>query len=115
MSNPTEVCRLGAWRREEMDIGAWLGGLGLGQYEAAFREHHIETDLLPALTDQHLGELGIPLGHRLRILRAVRELVGDVPQAIVPLLQEAPERRHLTIMFCDLVGSTALTARPDPE
>jgi class 3 adenylate cyclase/predicted ATPase len=98
-----------------MDIGAWLGGLGLGQYEAAFREHHIEADVLPELTDQHLGELGIPLGHRLRILRAVRELAGGVLPAIEPLLQEAPERRHLTIMFCDLVGSTALTARLDPE
>jgi len=93
-----------------MDIGTWLDGLGLGQYEAAFRENEIDADVLPELTDQHLKQLGVSLGHRLKILRAVRELVGDAPKPL-----EAADRRQLTVMFCDLVGSTELTARLDPE
>ena len=57
-----------------MDVGDWLRGLGLGQYEAAFRESEIEADVLGELTDQHLKDLGVSLGNRLRILRAIREL-----------------------------------------
>jgi class 3 adenylate cyclase len=104
-----------------MDVGDWLRSLGLGQYEAAFRESEIEADVLPELTDQHLKDLGVPLGHRLKMLRAIRGPVGDAavkaqPAALPePKPQDAAERRQLTVMFCDLVGSTALAARLDPE
>src|SRR5690349_20370876 len=98
-----------------MDVGTWLRSLGLGQYEGLFREQAIEADILPELTDRHLSELGIPLGHRLRMLRAIRELADDPPAAAAVETPDAPERRQLTVMFCDLVGSTALTAQLDPE
>ena len=84
-------------------------GLGLGQYEQAFRENDIDADLLPTLTMDDLRELGIAsLGHRKRLLSAIASLGKGlrVPQA---------ERRQLTVMFVDLVGSTALSARLDPE
>jgi class 3 adenylate cyclase/predicted ATPase len=96
-----------------MDVGTWLRGLGLGQYEAAFRESEIDIDVLPELTDQHLKGLGVSLGHRLKMLRAIRELAGDAPIKVPR--QDAADRRQLTVMFCDLVGSTALTAQLDPE
>jgi len=98
-----------------MDVGTWLRGLGLEQYEVLFREQVIEADILPELTDQHLIELGVPLGHRLRLLRAVRELASERPLATEPMAPDTPERRQLTVMFCDLVGSTELTAQLDPE
>jgi class 3 adenylate cyclase len=104
-----------------MDIGAWLRGLGLGQYEGTFRESEIDADVLPELTDQHLKDLGVSLGHRLKMLRAIRELATGEPLADRPAAQPEPkpqdvaERRQLTVMFCDLVGSTALSARLDPE
>jgi class 3 adenylate cyclase/tetratricopeptide (TPR) repeat protein len=98
-----------------MDVGTWLGSLGLDQYEDLFREHEIEADILLELTDQHLRDIGIPLGHRLRMLRAIRQLATEA-QSIPDLRpQDNPERRQLTVMFCDLVGSTALTAQLDPE
>lgn len=59
-----------------MDVGTWLGGLGLDRYEAAFRENRIEADAVPELTDQRLKDIGVPLGHRLKMLRAARELGG---------------------------------------
>ena len=62
-----------------MDVGDWLRGIGLGQYEAAFRESEIEADVLAELTDQHLKDLGVSLGNRLRILRAIRELSVAAP------------------------------------
>ena len=104
-----------------MDIGGWLRGLGLEQYEAAFRENAIEFDVLPELTDLHLKDLGVSLGHRLKMLRAIRELAGEAfvkaqPTVVAePKPHDAAERRQLTVMFCDLVGSTALSARLDPE
>src|SRR5260221_10130745 len=97
-----------------MDVGTWLRDLGLDQYEVLFREQAIDADILPELTDRHLIELGIPLGHRLRILRAIRELANELLPAPVET-PDAPERRQLTAMFCDLVGSTELTAQLDPE
>ena len=60
-----------------MDVGTWLGSLGLGQYESAFREKQIEADTLPELSDGFLKDIGVPLGHRLRLLRAIRELAGQ--------------------------------------
>ncbi|HWY82159.1 MAG TPA: adenylate/guanylate cyclase domain-containing protein, partial [Roseiarcus sp.] len=104
-----------------MDVGDWLRGLGLGQYEAAFRESEIEADVLAELTDQHLKDLGVSLGNRLRILRAIRELsvTAPAPDEVAARPAQEPldgaERRQLTVMFCDLVGSTALSARLDPE
>jgi class 3 adenylate cyclase/tetratricopeptide (TPR) repeat protein len=93
-----------------MDIGAWLKGLGLGRYEAVFRDNEIDTNVLTELTEQHLSDLGVALGHRLKILRAIREQHGSEPQP-----QDAADRRQLTVMFCDLVDSTGLTAQLDPE
>ena len=94
-----------------MDVGTWLASLGLDQYEALFREHEIDADVLAELSDQHLSDLGIPRAHRARLLRAIRALVGETEQQAPGAL----ERRQLTVLFCDLVGSTALTARLDPE
>ncbi len=105
-----------------MDVGVWLRGLGFSHYEAVFRENEIDADVLPELTDSDLAELGVPLGDRKRLLRAIAALgpartpsqSGSPPPA--PLAQEnAAERRQLTVMFCDIVGSTALSARLDPE
>jgi class 3 adenylate cyclase/predicted ATPase len=98
-----------------MDVGTWLGSLGLDQYEDLFREHEIDADILPELTDQHLRDIGIPLGHRLRMLRAIRQFANDGDPNSGLRRHENPERRQLTVMFCDLVGSTALTAQLDPE
>ena len=98
-----------------MDVGSWLGSLGLDQYEDLFRKHEIDADILPELTDQHLKDLGVPLGHRLRLLRAIRALAGGTQTDFEFRPQNNPERRQLTLMVCDLVGSTALTAQRDPE
>src|ERR1700743_1248935 len=93
-----------------MDIGAWLKGLGLGRYEPIFRDNEIDTNVLTELTEQHLSDLGVALGHRLKILRAIREQYRTEPEP-----QDAADRRQLTVMFCDLVDSTALTALLDAE
>jgi class 3 adenylate cyclase/predicted ATPase len=106
-----------------VDVGAWLRNLGLGQYEVAFRENEIDVEVLPDLTDVDLEKLGVPLGHRKRLLKAITGLSSadggrrpSQPVAkIEPKPREAAERRQLTVMFCDLVGSTALAARLDPE
>jgi class 3 adenylate cyclase/predicted ATPase len=103
-----------------MDVGGWLRSLGLGQYEALFRASEIDADILPELTELDLEKLGVPLGHRKRLLRAISGLAAaETPAAPAALTgtkpQDAAERRQLTVMFCDLVGSTALSARFDPE
>src|SRR5215468_4291087 len=103
-----------------MDIGSWLRSLGLGQYEALFRASEIDADILPELTDVDLEKLGVPLGHRKRLLRAISGLAAGETLAVpAPSTRAKPhdaaERRQLTVMFCDLVGSTALSARFDPE
>jgi class 3 adenylate cyclase/predicted ATPase len=98
-----------------MDVGTWLASLGLDQYEPLFREHAIEADILPELTDQHLSDLGVPLGHRLRLLRAIGELASDGQLPSEPRTPGELERRQLTVLFCDLVGSTELTAELGPE
>src|SRR5882762_2400712 len=104
---------------ERMDLAAWLQGLGLGQYEGTFRENEIEADVLRDLTEADLEKLGLPLGPRKRILKAIANL-GEAQktseaESTAPPPQNAAERRQLTVMFCDLVGSTALSARLDPE
>src|SRR6516165_4846008 len=105
-----------------MDIGGWLRGLGLERYEPAFRENEIDEEVLPGLTADDLKDLGVVLvGHRRKLLDAIAALgasaAGTTPTAAVsdaPALAEA-ERRQLTVMFCDLVGSTALSVRFAPE
>ena len=106
-----------------MDVGALLRNLGLGQYEAAFRENEIDAEVLPDLTDADLEKLGVLMGHRKRLLKAIaglsrvdRERPSGQPAAEIESQPRDPaERRQLTVMFCDLVGSTAMSARLDPE
>jgi class 3 adenylate cyclase/predicted ATPase/ABC-type transport system involved in cytochrome c biogenesis ATPase subunit len=109
-----------------MDVGSWLRALGLGRYEPAFIENAIDSDVLPELTEGDLKKLGIPLGDRKRLIKAIKAITPGSPSAFVtsavggdePSGQPgvaAAERRHLTVMICDLVGSTALSARLDPE
>jgi class 3 adenylate cyclase/tetratricopeptide (TPR) repeat protein len=116
-----------------MDIAEWLRSLGLEQYEGAFRENAIDAEVLRDLTAEDLRELGVSLiGHRRRLLTAIADLRGEGP---LPVAETAPanplpdppalagegrvggeaERRQLTVMFCDLVGSTPLSQRFDPE
>jgi class 3 adenylate cyclase len=92
----------------------WLEKLGLGQYALRFAENGIDLSVLSELTDQDFDRLGVLLGHRRKMLRAIAELnQGElVAEQARP---HAAERRHLTVMFCDLVGSTELSARLDPE
>src|ERR1700730_13078547 len=100
-------------------IANWLTSLGLGEYAQRFAENQIDASVLRDLTDQDLEKIGIPLGHRKKMLRAIAELgeaVPTTPQAETgPNRQDTAERRQLTVMLCDLVGSTALSARLDPE
>jgi class 3 adenylate cyclase/predicted ATPase len=105
-----------------MDVAAWLRGLGLERYEQAFRDNEIDEKVLSSLTPEDLKDLGVTLvGHRRRLLDAIAALGAATPAATVtPGSGDAPapaeaERRQLTVMFCDLVGSTALSARLDPE
>src|SRR5450432_1512184 len=111
-----------------MDVLVWLRRLGLERYEVAFRENEIDETVLPSLTHETLKELGVTaLGHRLKLLDAVAALRADAsgkaPSADVATASNAPnvppedraERRQVTVMFSDLVGSTALSARMDPE
>ena len=101
-----------------MDVGDWLRQLGLEQYEPAFRANEIDAKVLPSLTAEDLKDLGVSLvGHRRRLLDAIAALGNDAPQAPssgAPAPASA-ERRQLTVMFCDLVGSTALSTQVDPE
>ena len=98
-------------------IADWLEKLGMSEYAQRFAENRIDFSVLPELTDQHLKDLGLPLGDRLKMLRAIREFSGAVPAApqAEPRSQDTAERRQVTVMFSDLVGSTALSARMDPE
>src|SRR6516225_2478199 len=101
-----------------MDIGGWLQSLGLEQYEAVFRENAIDADVLHDLTEDHLREMGLPLGARLKLLKAISALAPSAePTVVAPAGPPADtaERRQVTVMFSDLVGSTALSARMDPE
>src|SRR5215831_7024510 len=123
-----------------MDVGEWLRNLGLDQYEPAFRANEIDARVLPSLTAEDLRDLGVSLvGHRRRLLDAIATLRAEPAASALsvasiggsPLPNPLPgldpgitgegrvgaeaERRHLTVMFCDLVGSTELAARLDPE
>jgi class 3 adenylate cyclase len=108
-----------------LDIDGWLRRMGLDQYAQTFRENGIDLSVLPDLTDQDLEKLGVLVGHRRKLLRAIADLeavekgapavavAAASPLASRPL--DTAERRQLTVMFCDLVGSTAMSARLDPE
>lgn len=107
-----------------MDVGAWLRRLGLEQYEAAFRENEIDETVLPSLTAEDLKDLGVGLvGHRRKLLSAIAELraegaatpIFDTPPEKDKAAKDTAERRQVTVMFSDLVGSTSLSARMDPE
>src|SRR2546429_6816683 len=101
------------------DIAEWLTSIGLGEYAQRFAENRIDASVLRDLTDHDLEKIGIPLGHRKKMLRAIAEFGGTrdaTPSAATqPDRPDKAERRQLTVMFCDLVGSTALAARLDPE
>jgi class 3 adenylate cyclase len=116
-------------------VAEWLQKLGLGQYAQRFAENDITFTVLPDLTDQHLKEIGVSLGHRLQLLRAIAELPSrekDAPKPaaasvspetatpivakpVAPPAEAAGERRHVTVMFCDLVDSTGIAAKLDAE
>ena len=104
-----------------MNLANWLRSLGLERFEAAFRDNDIDEAVLRDLTDDHLRELGLTLGARLKLLKAIavlpKELASNVPASIpvATLTAQSAERRHVTVMFSDLVGSTALSTRMDPE
>ena len=116
-----------------MDIVVWLRSLGLGKYEAAFRENEIDETVLPSLTHETLKELGVTaVGHRLKLLDAIAALRIDAsirPPSVAiaperpspatptaaPVAEPVGERRHVTVMFCDLVGSTSISAGLDAE
>ena len=102
-------------------IAEWLEKLGMSEYAQRFAENGITVAALRHLTDQDLKDIGVLLGHRRIMLAAIGELVGDLPVAAKtvatgePKTQDTAERRQVTVMFSDLVGSTALSARMDPE
>ena len=109
-----------------MDVGSWLRSLGLGQYEANFRDNKIDADVLPQLTADDLKDIGVSaVGDRRRLLAAIAALSGPTPSVNAPAsppkpapaggLQISAERRPITVMFCDLVGSTSLAAKLDAE
>jgi class 3 adenylate cyclase len=118
-------------------IADWLEKLGMSEYAQRFAESRIDFSVLLDLTDQHLKDLQLPLGDRLKMLRAIRELSGAIPpspetasaepesrsivadaapvQVSAPVANVAGERRYVTVMFCDLVGSTSISAQLDAE
>src|SRR6202790_2840043 len=108
-----------------MDVGGWLRRLGLEQYEAAFRENKIDDTVLPSLTEEDLKDLGVRfVGDRRKLLDAIAALragasaptpLSDAPPATDEAAKDSAERRQVTVMFSDLVGSTALSARLDLE
>jgi class 3 adenylate cyclase/tetratricopeptide (TPR) repeat protein len=108
----------------DVEIAAWLRGLDLQQYEQTFHENAIDVGILPELTETDLEKLGVLLGHRKRMLRAIAALNTKSPVtaptlpetvATAPFRAGGAERRQVTLMFCDLVGSTPLSSRLDPE
>src|SRR6516164_10346324 len=107
-------------------IADWLEKLGMSEYAHRFAENDIDVEVLNELTDKDFDRLGVSLGHRRKIMRAIREFAAlpvsaaaERPASATTATQAAPrdaaERRQVTVMFSDLVGSTALSARMDPE
>ena len=110
-------------REGELDIGAWLRGLGLERYEQAFQQGEIDAEILPELTDADLRELGIPLGPRKKLLKAIAATRdhgadaarADIPETATAAAIAAGERRQVTILFADLSGYTQLSSELDAE
>src|SRR5215472_3821155 len=108
-------------RAAMQSISEWLEKLGLEQYAQRFAENGVDFSVLRHLTDRDLKDIGVLLGHRRKMLAATAEFAGAVPATLQPTAEiepkphDAAERRQLTVTFCDLVGSTALSARLDPE
>src|SRR5580704_12754866 len=102
-----------------MDVATWLRGLGLERHEAAFRDNLIDLDVVRELTESDLEKLGLALGDRKRLLKAIANLPTTGPTAAIPIAapraRDKAERRPVTVMFCDLVGSTSLAATLDAE
>ena len=103
-----------------MDVAAWLRGLGLEQYAPAFSDNDVDGDVLSELTADDLISIGVTsVGHRRKLFAAIAAVRTDPPRRNVAASTPTPtvdaERRQLTVMFCDLVGSTALSTRLDPE
>ena len=110
-------------------IAAWLEKLGMSEYGECFAENKIDLSVLPHLTDQDLKDIGIPLGHRRKMLAAIAQLddmsstsapaPASTPPTVIstapPTSEAVGERRHVTVMFCDLVDSTGIAARLDAE
>ena len=102
-------------------IADWLEKLGMSEYAQRFVENDVDTTVLRYLTDQDLKDLGVSLGHRRKMLAAIAELPGAIQSkpepvsSVEPKPQDTAERRQVTVMFSDLVGSTALSGRMDPE
>src|ERR1700757_1494891 len=102
-------------------IEDWLKQLGMSEYAERFADNKIDISVLPHLTDQDLKDIEVPLGHRRKMLAAIAKLgIATQPKpepagSVEAKLQEAAERRQVTVMFSDLVGSTALSASMDPE
>src|ERR687892_681713 len=105
-----------------VDVGRWLQDLGLAQYAGTFAENDIDLEVLPHLGESDLEKLGVSLGHRKKLLHAIAALSAEsrtvglaTAEPPEPKPRAEPERRQLTVLFCDLVGSTELSARLDPE
>jgi class 3 adenylate cyclase len=104
-----------------MDLGTWLRNLGLGQFQATFRDNGIDETVLPHLTEAHLREMALPLGARIKLLAAIAALATEPERhstadvTITSASADSAERRQVTVLFSDLVGSTALSTRMDPE
>ena len=101
-------------------VTEWLKSIGLPEYAQRFGENGIELSILCELTDQDLKELGVLLGHRRKLLRAIAQLEGEArphqaKAATEPGQAGEGERRHLSVMFCELVWTTATAVRVDPE
>ena len=106
---------------EAQQMAAWLEKLGMSGYAELFAQNDIDISVLPHLTDADLEKIGVSLGHRRKMLAAVGQLAAAAPEApeatalIEPKPHDAAERRQVTVMFSDLVGSTVLASRMDPE
>ena len=119
----SEEARPCGGREMAKDIAKWLEGLGLGRFGDVFAKNEVDLDILPQLSDDDLKELGLPLGARRRLQLALDSLTGkdgttagtEIRSTLEPAASDQAERRQLTVMFCDLVGSTALSTKLDAE
>ena len=111
-SNDTHLC---GHRVQVIKIDVWLKSIQLSCYSAVFLENDIDFSVLPYLDDTHLEKLGVSIGHRIKIINAAKTLVIEPDESLSDPERQQAERRHLTVMFSDLVGSTELSQQLDPE